>query len=309
MGGAGNSDDTNKTAPIAIYLLLIILLPLFGLLFGAQPKSAPRLGNLHMLGRLPHRALTKLAQKYGPIMPLRLGHVPTIVVSSPRAAELFLKQYDAVFASPPIFQASRYMSYGAKGIGFTPYGDFWRRARRMCTLHLLTPAKGLRTAEIEVAVRRLVEASVAREVVDVGERVGELVEGIVFKMLVGKRMEEDKRYDWKGIVREGVALAGAFNFADFVPYLAPLDLQGLTRKMKAVSKVADEMVENIIEDYLKGEDFGQQRDIVGTMLAMMVNPNSEFFSTFDRENVKAIMLDLFVAGIDTSLQTNGHSRR
>lgn len=63
------------------------------------------------------------------------------------------------------------------------------------------------------------------------------------------------------------------------------------------------MAENIIEDHLKGEDFGQQRDIVGTMLATMANPNSEFFSTFDRENVKGIMLDLFVGGIDSSLQT------
>lgn len=111
----------------------------------------------------------------------------------------------------------------------------------MCTLHLLTPAKvesleGMRTAEIKVAVRRLVEAAAAREVVDVGERVGELVEGIVFKMVVGKRMEEDKRYDLKGIVREAVALAGAFNLADFVPYLAPLDLQVCFYKFFFVKK-------------------------------------------------------------------------
>jgi len=102
----------------------------------------------------------------------------------------------------------------------------------MCTLHLLNPTKvasfeGLRRVEIEAAVRRLVEFAAAREVVDVGEKVGELIEGIVFKMVVGKGKEDDKRYDLKAVIEEGSgsALAGAFNLADFVPYLAPLDLQ------------------------------------------------------------------------------------
>ena len=183
-----------------------------------------------MLGHLPHRALAKLALKYGPIMSLRLGHAPAIVVSSPEAAELFLKQHDAVFASRPIIQAGLYLSYGNKAMAFTQYGEYWRHMRKMCTLHLLTPAKvasfeGLRTAEIEKAVRHLMKSAVAREVVDVEERVGELIEGILFKMVVGKGKEEDKRYDLKGVVEETAALAGAFNLADVVPFLAPLDLQ------------------------------------------------------------------------------------
>lgn len=178
----------------------------------------------------------------------------------------------------------------------------------MCTLHLLTPAKvegfeGLRRREIEAAVGWLRRKAAAREVVDVGERVGELIEGIVFKMVVGKVKEEDKRYDLKGLVEESVVLAGAFNLGDYVPYLAPLDFKGLTKKMKAVKKKVDEIFENIIEDHLKEEDFGQDRDILGAMLALMKNPNNEFISSFDRDNVKAIMFDLFIGGIDTSLVT------
>ena len=185
-----------------------------------------------MLGHLPHRTLAKLAHKYGPIMSLRLGHVPAIVVSSPKAAELFLKRHDPIFAGRPMVQASVYLSYGARGMAFAQYGEYWRRVRKMCTLHLLNPTKvasfeGLRRVEIEAAVRRLVEFAAAREVVDVGEKVGELIEGIVFKMVVGKGKEDDKRYDLKAVIEEGSgsALAGAFNLADFVPYLAPLDLQ------------------------------------------------------------------------------------
>ncbi|KAJ7969674.1 Cytochrome P450 [Quillaja saponaria] len=65
------------------------------------PLAFPIIGHLHMLGNLPHRTLQSLAKKYGPIMSLRLGNVPTIIVSSPEAAELFLKTHDTVFASRP----------------------------------------------------------------------------------------------------------------------------------------------------------------------------------------------------------------
>lgn len=261
-----------------------------------------------MLGHLPHRALAKLAQKYGPIMSLRLGHVPAVVISSPNAAEAFLKQHDAIFASRPVIQAGVYLSYATKGMAFTQYGEYWRRVRKMCTLHLLTPAKvasfeGLRKAEIEAAVRRLVESAVAREVVDVGERVGELIEDIVFKMVVGKGKEKNKRYDLKEVIEEGAALCGAFNLADFVPYLAPFDLQGLTKKMRDLNKRVDKIFENIIDDHLKEEDFGQHKDLLGTLLALMKNPNNEFFSSFDRDNVKAIAIDIFVGAIDTSMVT------
>ncbi|KAF2298773.1 hypothetical protein GH714_027277 [Hevea brasiliensis] len=79
------------------------------------PPALPIIGNLHMLGKLPHRSLHQLAKKYGPIMSMRLGSVPAIVVSSPQAAELFLKTHDLLFASRPMLQASLYMSYGNKG--------------------------------------------------------------------------------------------------------------------------------------------------------------------------------------------------
>ncbi|TQE11381.1 hypothetical protein C1H46_002944 [Malus baccata] len=80
------------------------------------PWALPIIGNFHMLGNHPHHSLQHLAKKYGPIMSIRLGLVPTIVVSSPKAAELFLKTHDTVFSSRPKLQAAEYISYGIKGI-------------------------------------------------------------------------------------------------------------------------------------------------------------------------------------------------
>ena len=78
------------------------------------PIGFPIFGSLHLLGKFPHHDLHRLAKKYGPIMYMRLGLVPTVVVSSPQAAELILKTNDLVFASRPPNEAAKHISYEQK---------------------------------------------------------------------------------------------------------------------------------------------------------------------------------------------------
>ncbi|KAF2284121.1 hypothetical protein GH714_019226 [Hevea brasiliensis] len=80
------------------------------------PRGFPIFGSLHFLGKFPHRALHQLAKNYGPIMHLRLGLVPTIVVSSPEAAQLFLKTHDLIFASRPPHEAAKHISHEQKSM-------------------------------------------------------------------------------------------------------------------------------------------------------------------------------------------------
>lgn len=192
------------------------------------PPSLPIIGNLHMLGERPHRTLQSLAQKYGPIMSLRLGHVPTVVVSSPEAAEQFLKTYDTAFASRPKILASDPLSRGAKGLVFAEYGPYWRYVRKLCTLKLLSASKvemfaPLRKEEVEAAVKSVERASAAREVMDLSEVVGELIENIMYRMILGRA--KDDRFDLKGLINETMSLVGEFNLADYVPWLGLFDLQ------------------------------------------------------------------------------------
>ncbi|KAJ1380972.1 Cytochrome P450 [Sesbania bispinosa] len=86
------------------------------------PPALPILGHLHLLGNLPHRTLQTLSKRYGPIMSLRLGQVPISVVTSPEAAEQFLKTHESVFASRIKIEASKYLSYDYKGLVFSQYG-------------------------------------------------------------------------------------------------------------------------------------------------------------------------------------------
>ncbi|GLJ31828.1 hypothetical protein SUGI_0640430 [Cryptomeria japonica] len=85
------------------------------------PRPWRLIGNLHLLGTLPHQVLTKLAKKYGSIMFLRLGSIPTVVVSSLAMAKEFLKTHDLVFATRAYSIFGRYVCYDHKDVAFGPY--------------------------------------------------------------------------------------------------------------------------------------------------------------------------------------------
>ncbi|XP_028959896.1 cytochrome P450 CYP736A12-like [Malus domestica] len=274
------------------------------------PTALPIIGNLHMLGDLPHRSLQNLAKKYGPIMSMRLGFIPTIVVSSPKTAELFLKTHDTIFASRPKLQASEYMAYGTKAMALTEYGPYWRRIRKLCTLQLLCPSKiegfaPLRREEVGLLVQSLKVAAEAGEVVDFSEKVGELVEGITYRMVLGRK--NDDMFDLKGIIEEALFLTGAFNISDYVPFLSPLDLQGLTKRMKRVSKTVDQLLEKIIQDHeqvsrseVQGNHHKDFVDVLLSSIHQPLNPNDEEVYMLERTNVKAILLDMIAGAFDTS---------
>ncbi|XP_050376951.1 cytochrome P450 CYP736A12-like [Argentina anserina] len=275
------------------------------------PRPLPIIGNLHKLGKLPHRSLQHLAKEYGDIMSIRLGNVPAIVVSSPIAAELFLKTHDTNFTSRPKIQATEYLSYGSKGMIFSQYGPYWRHMRKVCTLQLFCPAKleafaPLRKEELGGLVRKLKKASKEGEVVDVSEQIGAMNEDITYRMVLG--CTRDDRFDLKAIVEEALLLEGAFNIADFVPFLAALDIQGLTKRLKIVSKQIDQLLEKIVDDHeqVARTKTGKQdwhKDFVDVLLSLMnkpLNPNDEQVHYLDRENVKAILLELIIGALHTS---------
>ncbi|XP_042509246.1 cytochrome P450 71AU50-like [Macadamia integrifolia] len=277
------------------------------------PRGIPLLGNLLTLGDLPHCTLHQMAQKYGPIMHIRLGLVPTVVVSSPQAAELFLKTHDMVFASRPYIMASQYMSYGNKGVLFSQYGTYWRNMHKLCTIELLSAAKvdlfkQMRREEVGLFIVSLREAAEAGAMVDVSAKVGLLIENMTFRMLIGNKVDN---FHLKSVLEGYHKLLGAFNLADFIPYIGALDLQGLGRRMKKISRDFDGFLEKIIDEHINNpkDSEDNQKDFIDVMLSLMVESKhmniveEEQHYMIDRTNIKAIILDMILAAADTSAIT------
>ncbi|XP_027079521.1 cytochrome P450 71AU50 [Coffea arabica] len=274
-----------------------------------SPRGVPILGHLHLLGKNPHQDLHKLSKQYGSIMHLRFGFISNIVVSSPHAAEQFLKTYDLVFASRPPHEAAKYLMFGQRSLAFGKYGPYWRNMRKLCTLNLLSNLKigsfqSVRKEELGLFVESLKQAALNHDVVDIGAEVAALSANMTCLMVFGKKYA-DKEFDdrgFKAVIKEAMQLMATPNLGDYYPFLKVLDLQGLTRRMKTVGKIFDEFLEKIIDEHEQSANQARQADdFVYTILALMKSKETEF--EFDRRHIKAVLVDLLTAAMDTTATT------
>ncbi|XLU95443.1 hypothetical protein S245_009795, partial [Arachis hypogaea] len=286
---------------IAIFLVSLTCLWLWGCSKKGKrlppgPRGLPILGSLHKLGANPHRVLHKLAQKHGPIMYLRLGFVPTIVVSSSQAAELFLKTHDHVFASRPPIEAAKYISWEQRNMVFAEYGPYWRNMRKMCTLELLSHTKinsfkSMRQEEVDLFIKLMREAASDGVAVDLSAKVAALSADMSCRMILGKKyMDQDlDEKGFKAVMQEILYLAATPNIGDFIPYIGALDLQGLIKRMKKVHKISDDFLDKVIHEHMLSENKKDKaKDFVDVMLSFIGTEESEY--RIEQPNIKAILL-------------------
>ncbi|KAF7825642.1 cytochrome P450 CYP736A12-like [Senna tora] len=311
----------NIMAMALLFTSIYFLCTLFIFLFHSKPPlpppgppPLPLIGNLHILGKLPHRTLQSLAKTHGSIMSLKLGQVPTVVISSSQAAELIFKTHDVVFANRAKTEAYDYFSYGFKGIAFAEYGPYWRHVRKLCTSQLLSSSKvemfgGLRKRVMGSVVKSLEKASASREIVNLSEVLHKLTEDLVFKMTFGSDSNKDDAFNYMELVQEGMALAGAFNIADYLPWLRPFDLQGLTRRLKKCRKAMDEVLEKILKEHEEAHQNQKAEkengeSFIGILLSMMDQPmdlhGHDKQHVIDRTTIKAIIVDMFGAALEAN---------
>jgi cytochrome P450 len=152
---------------VGVAILLLVVSKLGSLLVTKNKKSKlnlppgpwtlPLIGSLHHLGINPviHRTLHDLSRKHGPLMMLRLGEVPTLVVSSAEAAEAITKTHDTAFADRHVNATLGVFSFNGTDVVFAAYDERWRQLRKICVLELLS-AKCVRSFQ------RVREEEVAR---------------------------------------------------------------------------------------------------------------------------------------------------
>lgn len=97
----------------------------------------------------------------------RLGNVHVIPVTCPEIAREFLKKQDAAFASRPLSVAAHTLSGGYKTAVMTPYGEIWKKMRKVLASEIISPARHRqlqekRAEEADNLVRYRVEIVIPR---------------------------------------------------------------------------------------------------------------------------------------------------
>lgn len=280
------------------------------------PKPWPVIGNLPHLGTMPHHSIAALAREYGPLMHLWMGSVHVVVAASASVATQFLKTHDANFSSRPPNSGAKHIAYNYQDLVFAPYGPRWRMLRKICSVHLFS-AKALddfrhvRQEEVAILARALANAGKSTTV-NLGQLLNLCTTNAIGRVMLGRRVFGDgsgggdaKADEFKSMVVELMVLAGVFNIGDFVPSLEWLDLQGVAKKMKRLHSRFDEFLSEILEEHKVGSLGGgaqSHTDLLSTLISVKEDADGEGGKLTDTE-IKALLLDLFTAGTDTSSST------
>ncbi|XP_010907207.3 premnaspirodiene oxygenase-like [Elaeis guineensis] len=276
-----------------------------------SPPKLPIIGHLHrVLGSIPHRAFRDLSRRHGPVMLLKLGHVDHVVISSREAAREIMQTHDLIFATRPKLFIPE-MLFQCADIAFSPYGNYWRQLRKICTVELLS-TKRVKSfaAPLQEEILDLVGtiSKLNKSPVNLSEKLRLLTNGVISRVAFGKTCKHAQRF--LAATRELTELISGFCVADLFPSLTFIDtLTGLRSASEKSRREMDEIVEEIIKEHQekratsngnKGDD-PREEDVVDVLLGLEENGGLDFPLT--HANIKAVTMDLFVAGTDTSSAT------
>ncbi|KAI3461956.1 hypothetical protein Pfo_018619 [Paulownia fortunei] len=277
------------------------------------PQGWPVIGNISMMDQLTHRGLAKLAKQYGGIFHLRIGFLHMIAVSSPDAARQVLQVHDNIFSNRPANIAISYLTYDRADMAFAHYGPFWRQMRKLCVMKLFSRKRAESWDSVRDEVDGMILA-VARSTgmaVNIGELVFGLTRNIIYRAAFGSSSHEGQD-DFIKILQEFSKLFGAFNIADFIPWLDCMDLQGLNSRLAKARASLDGFIDSIIDDHIqkKKAEIGSTEpldtDMVDELLAFYsdeakVSESEDLQNSIKltRNNIKAIIMDVMFGGTET----------
>ncbi len=107
------------------------------------------------------------------------------------------------------------------------------------------------------------------------------------KRYFGLKLSNKKNDEFKDIILKQLAIVGIFNIGDFVPFLRPFDLQGITTQSKQLRLKIDKVFDEMIQDRLKQNGLNDSNDFIGAMLSL---PKTHGFGDRLGDNtIKAIL--------------------
>ncbi|KAG6384546.1 hypothetical protein SASPL_155635 [Salvia splendens] len=210
-----------------------------------------------------------------------------------------MKTHDTNFANRPLMMATEELAYDSSSVVFSPYGDYWRHLRKICTVELFSARRvrsfrSIREEEVTNMCNWI--ASRQGSSIDLSERLYLTSYDVIVRSTVKAKSEERKVMI--SIFTESTKLATGFMMADLYPSVKLLPLiTGARFKIRRLRRKIDQVLDGIIEQQRAAADDAEFEDFLDILLKY------EKDGTLTTDNVKAVLLNILLGGTDTSAST------
>ncbi|CAH8286215.1 unnamed protein product [Eruca vesicaria subsp. sativa] len=266
----------------------------------------PIIGHLHLRKKhhLP-QALQHLSSIHGPVLFLKFGCRPVLVLSSPESIEECFTNHDQTLANRPRTITSDHFGYGYKNFGLAPYGDIWRTLRRISTLEVfsstaLQKSSFIRNEEVLNLCSRLFRSSMdSAQKVDLNYHFILLTAQAMLRLVSGTRggVEESDEKNFLDDFKLRFFASIAMNVCDFLPVLRWIGYKGIEKRVMEIQRMRDEYLQRIIDDVRVRMMENNSTDCVLEKFLRLQETEPEFYSD---DVIKGLVVLLFNGGTDTS---------
>ncbi|XP_011100321.1 cytochrome P450 81D1-like [Sesamum indicum] len=273
--------------------------------------NLPFIGHIYFFTKSTpfHRALSEVSRRHGPILFLRLGSRPVLLISSPSAAHECFTKNDIIFANRPNLLNGKHFGYNFTSLAWASYGDHWRNLRRISALELLSSHKlnllsSIPCNEARTLILKLLENNNPSKNVDMRKLFFEHTYNIVTRMITGKvGVENSKEAEmFQDIVAEMSRVTLEANVADFLPFMRWFGFGNVERKLSVVQEKRDRFMENVIEERRGEEESdggGKQKSLIEVLLDLQ-REEPEYYTD---ETIRNLFLVLVQGASHTSSNT------
>ncbi|KAI7985962.1 Cytochrome P450 81Q32 [Camellia lanceoleosa] len=243
------------------------------------PFALPVIGHLHLLKTPLHLSLKILSDRHGPLLSLRFGCCPTVVVSSPSTAEQFFTHHnDIAFANRPKSLASKHLGYNRTTMVFNHYGDLWRNLRRVTTIQIFSSASLHHSSAVRIEEIRFIA-------------------GKMFRASGGETQKVDAGGGGRCVWSNSI-----LDICDYIPILRWVGFNGFEKRLVNLQRkrcVLQDLIDEVRQNKINNSSTKQRKTIIEALLSLQeIEPEN-----YTDDIIKGIVLLMFTAGTHTSWLT------
>ncbi|XP_007118301.2 cytochrome P450 1A2 [Physeter macrocephalus] len=275
------------------------------------PWSWPLIGHVLTLGKNPHLALSRLSQRYGDVLQVRIGCTPVLVLSSlDTIRQALVRQGDDFKGRPDLYSFT--LVADGQSLTFNPdSGPVWAARRRLAqnalnSFSIASDPASSSSCYLEMHVRKEAEALISKfqELMagpgrfDPYDHVVVSVAKVIGAMCFGQHFPQSSE-EMVSLVRnthDFVETASSGSPVDFFPILKYLPNPAL-QKYKSFNQRFLQFLRKMVQKHYEDFDKNRVQDIVGALFKHYED-NSRASGGLMPQKTVNLVNDIFAAGFE-----------